>query len=118
MTVYLVRRHDGTYLQYGFDWTTDMEKAQLYTKPSGPKSRCTRWARMHPDEPILQVLSLTFTADDMEVVDMTPVTTKRVASINARELKWAQASAASEIERLKRQQVEIEQRLTTLQTTS
>ncbi len=115
MTIYLVRRHDGTYLQYGFNWTTDMDEAQIYTKTGPAKTRCTRWARMHPGEPVLQLLSLTFTAANMQVVDMTERTTKRVASLRAREAKRADAHAKWEIEQLTRKHVEIKQRLAALQ---
>ncbi len=115
MTLYLVRRHDGTFMRYGRNWG-DMEGAQVYVKSGPARSRVTTWARTHPNEPVPTLLMLVFTEADMQVVDMSESTSKAVARIQRRKLEWAKAHAAWEIGELQRKQAEIEQRLIALRT--
>jgi hypothetical protein len=114
MTIYLVRRHDGTFMRYGGNWG-DMEGAQVYTTPGPAKSRITKWARLYPAEPTLSLLTFTFTAADMQVVDMTSVTAKSVGRIQRRKMEAAQRAADEEVIRLWRKHAEIVARLQTLQ---
>lgn len=78
MTIYLVRRFDGTFVKYGFNWTIDMQKAAIYPSIGPARSRVTRWSRMHPKEPLLTILAFTFTEADAIVLDQT----KRTFQLN------------------------------------
>ncbi len=120
MTIYLVRRHDGTYRAHGNGsyWTPDMQKARVYPKPGPPKGLITHWQRENPDEPTPTMLMLTFDAADMQVVDLSESTSKAIVRIQRRKLERAKANAAYEIETLQRRHAEIQQRLTTLTTPS
>ncbi len=118
MTIYLVRRHDGTFMAYGQCWVAAMEDAQVYVKVGPAKSRITRWVRSHANEPYPTLLMQTFTEDDMHVVDMSESTSKAISRIQRRKLEQAKINAAWEIENLTRRHAEIQQRLTALQTTT
>lgn len=116
MTIYLVRRHDGTFRASGRDyWTTDMQEARVYAKPGPVKSLVTRWQRENPGEPTLTMLMQTFAEADMTVVDLSENTSKAIARIQRRKLERARANAKWEIESLQRKHAEIQQRLTALQ---
>lgn len=115
MTIYLVRRHDGTFMRYGRHWG-DMEGAQVYTKPGPAKARVTCWMRSHPNEPVPTLLMFPFTEDDMHVVDLSESTSKAIVRIQRRKLEAHRLRARLEIERLKAEQAHIEQRLATLNT--
>ncbi len=117
MTIYLVRRHDGTFRAHGNRafWTADMQQARVYAKPGPPKGLVTKWQRENPDEPTPTMLVMTFDAADMHVVDMSESTAKAISRIQRRTLERAQANAKWEIESLTRKHAEIEQRLKTLQ---
>ncbi len=117
MTIYIVRRHDGTYRAHGNGsyWTPDMQKARVYPKPGPPKGLITSWKRSSPEEPTPQMLTLTFSEADMQVVDMTETTAKKLSAIQRRKVERAEAHAKWEIEELTRKHVEIKQRLAALQ---
>ncbi len=114
MTIYIVRRYDGTYLQYGFNWTTNMTEAQVYTKPGPAKGRVTRWARAKPNEPVLNILSFTFTEADATIMDMTEVTIKKVNAKARRKLEVEARRKQEEIVHLQEEQSRIQSRLAAL----
>lgn len=116
MTIYLVRRHDGTFHAHGRNfWTSDMQKARVYVKPGPPKALVTKWQRENPDEPTPTMLMLTFEDTDMHVVDLSESTSKAIARIQRRKLEQAQIDAKSEIEALRRHMDSINQRMAALQ---
>lgn len=114
MTIYLVRRHDGTFMRYGCHWVTDMADAQVYVKPGPAKSRVTKWARLHPDEPVPTLLAWSLDEADALVVDMSENTEKALTRIKRRQMERERTHAQWEIEDLQRKQREITARLATL----
>ncbi len=116
MTIYLVRRHDGTYRAHGSYsyWTDDMQDARVYAKLGPAKALVTRWQRENPDEVTPTLLMMTFDAADMHVVDLSESTSKAIARIQRRKLERQKTQIAWELETLTRKQTEIAQRLAAL----
>ncbi len=118
MTIYLVRRHDGTFMSYGGYWVEDMDEAQVYKKIGPAKGRVTRWAKHNPNEPHPTLLAWLLTEADAHVVDLSENTTKALARIQRRKLEREKAHASWELEELTRKQAEIQSRLNALKATS
>lgn len=120
MTIYFVRRSDGTFRAKGSYayWTDDMQEARAYSRIGPAKALVTRWQRENPDEPTLTLLAFTLNVEDALVVDLSEDTAKALSRIQRRKLERAQAHAKWEIEELTRKHAEIQQRLVRLQNPS
>lgn len=115
MTIYLVRRHDGTYRGTGrIKWTSDMQRARVYTKPGPPKAYITSWKRQHPDEPTGQILAFTLSPEHATVFDMTESTAKSLQGKARRELVRSQEQATQQIQYLQQQREAIDRQLASL----
>lgn len=107
MTIYLVRRYDGTFVRYGFNWTPDMQTAEVYTKLGQARSRVTRWSRLHPSEPLCTLLAFTFTEVDATVLDQTQRTTQLNAAKRKRDAEHKRERDKDRAEWLRQEHVRI-----------
>ena len=114
MTIYLVRRYDGTFVQYGFQWTADMQDAEVYTSIGPARSRVTRWSRLHRNEPLCTILAFTFTEKDATVMDQTERTKQLNAEKSKRDAERKKQRDADQRAWLKTEQARIVQELSIL----
>ncbi len=111
MTVYFVRRYDGTFVKYGFQWASDIQEAALYTSIGPARSRVTRWSRLRPNEPLLTILAITFTEQDCQVLDQTDRTRTLNKRKQQRDKEREQRRIADKIQRLEAERIRINNEL-------
>lgn len=114
MTIYLVRRHDGTFVQYGFNWTENMQEAEVYSSIGPARSRVTRWSRMNRGEPLCKILAFAFEEKDATVMDQTLRTTQLNAAKRRRDAEKKKERNEREKEYLQIQMDSINQRMAAL----
>lgn len=116
MTIYLVRRHDGTFRSHSYTayWVKDMQDARVYPKPGPAKSLATSWKRGNPDEPAPMILSFTFSEHDGVTFDQTERIAKVSAAKERRDAERKKADIEMEQKYLQEKMDSINQRMAAL----
>lgn len=115
MKIYAVRNKEGKYFRAigygrsGINWVDTIEKAKLYSKIGQAKSRVTFFAKNYSKFGTPDLLE--FDLGEPTVLDMNKYVQQAISKIEKKALKLKERRAQYEIDRLKRQQDEIQEKL-------
>lgn len=117
MNLYVVRNRDGQFFRAkgfgggGESWVKELEKAKFYAKLGQAKSRVTFFTKEYPKYGCPDILEFTLDVSTAKVMDMAATTQKAITKIAKRALDQEKRQNEREVELLRIQREQIEQRI-------